>query len=242
METHTYSALGRTGPMPSLREEQVQLTQQRILDTFENELLTNGYANVSIRSIAKHAGISVPTVYRYYHNKGALLLALLDAAASERGFNPFATLATTHDPMEAVTALLNGIWDTADERPGRIKAYMQALAEAGEEAEPLNEGFKRMAFLAREALAPLSYLPQDDLRKLQALVALMLSPQTWYTLRVGHGLPRDESRELALSTIGSAIEKAEGSSVKRGSNGRKEPAERSEAALRKRWAEASKDL
>jgi len=228
--------------MPSLREEQVALTQQRILDTFESELLSNGYANVSIRSIAKNAGISVPTVYRYFHNKGALLLSLLDAAASERGFNPFATLAVISDPMDAITALLNGTWDTADERPGRIKAYMQALAEAGDEAESINEGFKRMAFLAREALAPLSYLPPDQLRKLQALVALMISPQTWYTLRVGHNLGKDEARALALDTIRSAIEAAEASAGKRNGRSKSEMPSRTEADLRQRMTDASKDL
>src|SRR5205085_3398286 len=75
--------------IPTLREEQVRLTQQRILDTFESELMTNGYANTSIRSVARHAGMSVPTVYRYYANKEALLVALMEASEDEAGFNPF---------------------------------------------------------------------------------------------------------------------------------------------------------
>ena len=97
--------------IPTLREEQVRLTQQRILDTFENELMSNGYANVSIRSIARRAGMSVPTVYRYYANKEALLIAIMDASEAEVGFNPFSILAATQDPLEAVTKLLDGMWD-----------------------------------------------------------------------------------------------------------------------------------
>src|SRR5690349_17809050 len=86
--------------IPTLREEQVRLTQQRILDTFESELMNNGYANASIRSVARNAGMSVPTVYRYYANKEALLVALMDASEAEAGFNSFGILASTEDPLE----------------------------------------------------------------------------------------------------------------------------------------------
>src|SRR5437870_2441826 len=112
--------------IPTLREEQVRLTQQRILDTFENELMSNGYANVSIRSIARRAGMSVPTVYRYYANKEALLIAIMDASEAEVGFNPFSILAATQDPLEAVTKLLDGMWEQIERHPGRTKAVLQA--------------------------------------------------------------------------------------------------------------------
>src|SRR3954464_11612198 len=129
-----------TAPMPTLRQEQVQLTQQRILDTFESELAQHGYVNVSVRAVAKSAGISVPTVYRYYANKEAMLTALLDAAEAEQGFNPFAVLASTHDPLEALTRLLDGLWAVAERRPGRVIASVQALVPSEDDTESTGEG------------------------------------------------------------------------------------------------------
>src|SRR3954452_104428 len=117
MDNNTEDSNFDSVPMQSLREEQVRLTQQRILDTFESELIKNGYAEVSIRSIAKRAAISVPTVYRYYPNKQALLMALMASSSPEASFDYVGILSQDLEPMETITRLLDELWDVNERQP-----------------------------------------------------------------------------------------------------------------------------
>jgi AcrR family transcriptional regulator len=226
----------------SLREEQVRLTQQRILDTFESELLSEGYSSVSMRSVAKRAGISVPTVYRYYQNKEALLVALLDATTDEARFDPFAILASSDDPVEIVASLIKTTWDINERKPGRMKALVQALSISEAKGSAHDEGFKRLAFRAKEALAPLSFLPPEELRKLQAVIALMISPMTWYSLRFGHGLPLDVAKSIVMDTVKASIDAALTRAGDRRANGKSAGLDRSKDAIRERFEKARKEL
>jgi len=233
----------QTLEMPSLREEQVRLTQQRILDTFESELLERGYADISIRSVAKRAGISVPTVYRHYPNKEALLLALMESTQDEKGFNYFAILADAGDPTETVLKLLDGLWDVNEQRPGRTKAILHAIAAPGEGGTSSNQAVseivKRFAFMAQHALIALGYLPEEELRKLEGVIALLLSRPAWERLRYGHNMPRELAQDAIADTIRLTIRDVE-KRFPRPSNYK--PQKRTEEELRQIYESASKDL
>src|SRR5947208_15677715 len=124
MNTETDNGNIATNRIMTLRQDQVQLTQQSRLNAFEAELLEKGYADASIRAVAKRAGISAPTVYRYYPNKEALIVALIDASEAEQRFDPFSVLASTQDSIDAISKLLDGMWDVNERRPGRANAVM----------------------------------------------------------------------------------------------------------------------
>jgi AcrR family transcriptional regulator len=57
-------------------QERSQRTIHRLLDAAEAEICDKGYADASVVEIARRAGCSVGTVYRRFHDKGALLNAL----------------------------------------------------------------------------------------------------------------------------------------------------------------------
>lgn len=230
----------RQEPTLTLRQEQVRLTQRRILDTFESELLEQGYGGVSIRSVAKRAGISVPTIYRYYPNKGALMIALVDSSNEEGGFDPFAILASGNDPMDTITRLLDGIWGVFERRPGRVKALVQAVSSESDPDDPMGESFRRNAFFAREALSPLTKLPPEVLRELQATVALLIGPQAWFSLRAGYNLPLSVARSVVLDTIRAALQQAGASADKSPSGNHR--VDRSEQALRERFSKATREI
>jgi len=229
--------------MPSLREEQVRLTQQRILDTFESELLERGYADISIRSVAKRAGISVPTVYRHYPNKEALLLALMESTQDEKSFNFYEILADNTDPLQTVAQLLEGTWDVNEQRPGRTKAILHAIAAPGEggsnSSQVVSEIVKRFAFMAREALAPLAYLPEEELRKLEGVVALLISRPAWERLRYGHNMPRPLAQTAILDTLKATLDSVTSKHPR--PKGYQAP-KRTEAELRQQYEAASSDL
>lgn len=233
----------QTLEMPSLREEQVRLTQQRILDTFESELLERGYADISIRSVAKRAGISVPTVYRHYPNKEALLLALMESTQDEKGFNYFAILADPGDPVETVLKLLDGLWDVNEQRPGRTKAILHAIAAPGEGGTTSNQAVseivKRFAFMARNALVSLDYLPEDELRKLEAVVALLISRPAWERLRYGHNMPRELAQDAVAEALRVTIDAVKSKHPRPSSY---HAPKRTEEELRQMYESASRDL
>jgi AcrR family transcriptional regulator len=70
-----------------LRETQVLQTRERILDGVVQVMARNGIADLSIPLIAKEAGVSVPSVYRYFPTKRDLFAALDDYAQRKGGFS-----------------------------------------------------------------------------------------------------------------------------------------------------------
>ena len=63
----------------SLRQEQAQMTRQRILDA-ARRLLTGGtYSSVTMEEIAQEAGVSYQTVYAVFGNKLQLAKAVIEA-------------------------------------------------------------------------------------------------------------------------------------------------------------------
>lgn len=58
-----------------LRQEQMKRTRDQILEGLIRAM-AHGFADLSIPAVAKEAGVSVPTVYRYFRTKRELLEAL----------------------------------------------------------------------------------------------------------------------------------------------------------------------
>src|SRR5438876_1235242 len=82
-----------------LRDERAIQTRTRILDGLVQVMATNGIAELSIPLVAKEAGVSVPSVYRYFPTKRHLITAL-DEYAHEKGsftLDEFGPLETPDD-------------------------------------------------------------------------------------------------------------------------------------------------
>src|SRR5215212_10317491 len=68
--TNTYSS--------PLRDEQKQRTHERILEAAAEQLLEEGLEELSLPRAARRAQVSVPTVYRHFSTKEALMQELTD--------------------------------------------------------------------------------------------------------------------------------------------------------------------
>jgi AcrR family transcriptional regulator len=82
-----------------LRDERAVQTRTRILDGLVQVMARNGIAELSIPLIAKQAGVSIPSVYRYFPTKRELITAL-DEYAHQRGsftLDEFGPLETPED-------------------------------------------------------------------------------------------------------------------------------------------------
>jgi AcrR family transcriptional regulator len=70
-----------------LREERSIQTRERILDGLVQVMARNGIAELSIPLVAREAGVSIPSVYRYFPTKRELIDALEDYAHRKGSFS-----------------------------------------------------------------------------------------------------------------------------------------------------------
>src|ERR1044071_2223537 len=87
-----------------LREERATQTKERILDGLVQVMARNGIADLSIPLIAKEAGVSIPSVYRYFPTKRHLITALDEYAHQKGSFtlDEFGPLDTPDDLAKIV--------------------------------------------------------------------------------------------------------------------------------------------
>src|SRR6185369_7472982 len=84
MSSKTKSAPKKRVYKSPLRDERATQTRTRILEGLVQVMARNGIAELSIPLVAKQAGVSIPSVYRYFPTKKALIAAL-DEYAHQRG-------------------------------------------------------------------------------------------------------------------------------------------------------------
>jgi AcrR family transcriptional regulator len=73
----------RTNPRKRPRQARSRLTVEAILDAAAHVFERHGYAAGTTNRIAQRAGISIGSLYQYYPNKDAVLVALVDRHLDE---------------------------------------------------------------------------------------------------------------------------------------------------------------
>jgi AcrR family transcriptional regulator len=187
---------GRSYNSP-LRERQSEQTREAILEALTSELAEGGLHELNIPALARRAGVSVRTVYRYFPTRDALLDAAdrwMDEAivpgpppasadempaAAERAFKEFDAKETA---MLAQWASALGRDVRARGRRRRISAYRDALAEAT------------------------SNLSRGDARAAHAVISHLLSSLTWKTMREEFGMKGAESGKAVAWALRTLIE------------------------------------
>ena len=71
-------AAAEGAPAPSLRQSQKEATRQRVLDAARELFDTQGYQGTTIREIARHAGVSVGSVFTSFASKGEILSQVME--------------------------------------------------------------------------------------------------------------------------------------------------------------------
>jgi AcrR family transcriptional regulator len=96
-----------------LRRSQKEATRQRILDALAR-VMASGVAELSIPAVAREAEVSIPTVYRHFPNKRALLVALAPHIERKSGAGDIPD-PTDLDSLADSTYLLFERLDTMDD-------------------------------------------------------------------------------------------------------------------------------
>jgi AcrR family transcriptional regulator len=175
--------------------EDRETKRAEILDEATNLFVAHGFEGTSMQALAKAAGITTTTIYWYFADKDALLVAVVDRVTSS-GLRAIAAAAHPQliDRLLAVTELFD--------REDRLIAAVHARAAVSPEVAAWHDQFhtRTDAAVVAEIRAHREASGRDpvnpaDLRSL---------PRIWsYAIEgmVEHRLPADERRQLCEMLI-----------------------------------------
>jgi len=168
---------------PSLRDQHAAVTRTRILSAVR-ELLEEGDAEeLTMPAVAAASDVSLRTIYRYYPTREELLEAAGRWIGDELLGHPYpATLDEMADRFE------EGAPDF-DEHPGLVRAM--ALSQLGRRIRGYRRR-ERLEALARALRDELPGLPEDELRRAEAVIAYLHNILAYTTLREENGLSGEE--------------------------------------------------
>lgn len=163
----------RTSPRKVPRQERSRLTVEAILDAAARVFERHGYAAGTTNRIAERAGVSIGSLYQYFPNKDAILVALverhLDEGTAVAG-PVLAALAAQRPPVEvAMRRLVEAMVALHRERP----ALHRVLFEEAPRPPALR---RRLEALEGAAVAAVeAYLRErDDVRRDPGIAARMV--------------------------------------------------------------------
>jgi AcrR family transcriptional regulator len=194
-----------TDKAPTLRERKAQLTRDEILRTARRLFAERGYAQTSVRDVAKAAGVSPQTVYDSVGSKQELVARLNDLIDTEAGIPAIARAAVeSGDPGQVATAparitraLLEHCGDIVKALVGGAAAEPELAAALAEGQRRHVEGARRMVGLLEEmgALAPVAN-PREAAETLAALSDFRFA----LVLRDGYGWSLDRIEDWIAAT------------------------------------------
>lgn len=172
----------------TLRRDQKRETRERILEGAIQTLAT-GVAEVSIPAVARRAKVSVPTVYRHFANKRALLAAV--AAHVERRSGA-GEVPTPRDP-ESLAASAYELFRRLDALGPATRAAMASRLGARMRRESMIEG--RRALVAQALASGMSGRPQEDQERLTNVVLVLWSSAALHAFKDYLGLSAEQAAD-----------------------------------------------
>jgi AcrR family transcriptional regulator len=174
-----------------LREAQAAHTREQILQVTHDFLAEHGISALTLPELAKAAGVSAPTVYRYFPTVEALLTDFLAWIRARIGHSREALVALAPDQLasipesnfprfEAHAAVLKAVMDSPTWNRIRVGSMADRAKLAAQNFQPA---------------AP--QVPPAELAALLGPVYVLASPQTWRWLRETWGLDAKQARETA---------------------------------------------
>jgi AcrR family transcriptional regulator len=167
----------------SLREQHAEVTRGRILAAVA-ELLERGVAEeLTMPGVAEASGISLRTVYRYYPTREQLLEAAGRWIGDELLRHPYP------ENLDEVAELFRAGCRDFDEHPGLVRAL--ALSQLGQSVRGYRRR-ERLQAISRALRDEVGDLPEEELRRAEAVLAYLHNVLAYTALREESGLSGDE--------------------------------------------------
>ncbi len=132
-----------------LRQEQARRTREQILEGLIHTMAHGGLAELSIPAVARVAGVSVPTIYRYFRTKRELIESLGGYIMQKAGITPASP--PPQNPEELI-ALVKDLFLTYEGTDEMLRAA--AMSELSYEMR--QHALPRRLELLEEALQPVA--------------------------------------------------------------------------------------
>ncbi|WP_443191816.1 TetR/AcrR family transcriptional regulator [Pseudomonas indica] len=141
--------------MSGLREHQKAMRRKAISEAGVALFERQGFDNTTIEQIAREAGVSAPTVFKYFGSKQEIILEMLQKADETALQEARAHMAELDDPLEALCYLEQVLVDHAlSMLPAPIWRELLLHVLGGDQSE-LPEKYKRLNESLQHAIASL---------------------------------------------------------------------------------------
>lgn len=168
----------------TLRERHLEQTREMIFNALLEEVASRGIADFNIPQLARDAGVSVRTIYRYFPTKDALLEAFGDWLDDQTGPQGWPKDA------EALAQSPGALFPAFDEREPIIRS--QWITPQGRAIRARNR-VRRLAArrkVLREVTANLDEREEEDAL---AVISYLLSSRAWMALKDDFNMDGDRS-------------------------------------------------
>lgn len=153
-------------PRKSPRQTRSQTTVNTILDATARVLVERGYAATNTNAVAERAGVSVGSLYQYFPNKDALILALRTrhSAQMESVIQRSFEGVTADNLDEALSSVIHTVVEAHRVEADLHLALDQQFGEMSQMSGPSEADRRISELLATALLRYRSELKVDDLR------------------------------------------------------------------------------
>jgi AcrR family transcriptional regulator len=180
------------GDGASTRQTQKEATRNRVLEAARELFDTQGYQGTTIREIARHAGVSVGSVFTTFASKGEVLSQVMEARLDDL----YATLdrVAPHLRGSAVERLRTIFAVMFDFEAARPKLFLSHIAAAydwtlPQTAKPFGRNARIRALLHDTLAKGIEAGEIDPSANLPEMVELLIAAYAWtYTLAVREGV------------------------------------------------------
>ena len=184
-EKHAYSS--------HLRQEQMNRTREQILEGLVRTM-ARGIVELSIPTVAREAGVSVPTVYRYFRTKRDLVEALGGYLVQKIGFGQ---VQPPRSPEE-LTAMVKKLFISYE----GLDETLRAAAVSEFAYETRREALPARLNIIEEALAPVrTKFNEKDWIRLRNIVLVLSSTATVRAFKDYLDLSGEEAADIVNWTI-----------------------------------------
>lgn len=180
-----------------LRAAQADATRARILEATV-AVMARGVASVSIPTVAREAGVSVPTVYRHFRTKSDLLAAVFPHVMRRAGLDELVPPRSIDELGQGVRALFERVDSAGD------LARAAAASPAAEEVRRVDMP-ARLEMSRRIADSIVPKLARADRDRIARLLTILVSASALRVWRDHLGSSVEEAANDVEWVIGAAI-------------------------------------
>jgi AcrR family transcriptional regulator len=168
-----------------LRERKAQAVREQLLDVLLARVEGDGFGEVAMEDLARSAGVSRRTLYRLFPTREALLVAAGNRFAETVG------MPQEIGGPEQLSATFREGSRLMERRADLARALYRSTTGRGIRA---GQRSRRIQLIGNALRSLTDKLEKDEAKRVTAVIAFLISSNTWITIQDESGLDGDEIR------------------------------------------------